>query len=204
MGRPGRTEFSGKRAPVIKDKDDGTWKPGKPVELFNGRNLSGWVSRIPGREIEWDVKDGILVNRERAADIMSEARFWNFKLHAEYRVGKGSNSGIGLRGRYEVQIFEDHGKPASGHGNGAIYSRIPPSVNASKPAGEWQTFDITLIGREATVVLNGQTVVDHREIEGLTAMGHDPDEDQPGPLSLQGDHGVVEFRKITVTPLAKR
>ena len=203
-GRPGRTDFSGKRAPVIKDKDDGSWKPDKPVELFNGKNLSGWVSRIPGREIEWDVKNGILVNRERAADIMSEAKFWNFKLHAEYRVGKGSNSGIGLRGRYEVQILEDYGKPVSGHSNGAIYSRIPPSVNASKPAGEWQTFDITLIGRDAIVVLNGKTVVDRREIEGLTAMAHDPDEDQPGPLSLQGDHGVVEFRKITVTPLVKK
>jgi hypothetical protein len=145
-----------------------------------------------------------MVNRERAADIMSEAEFWNFKLHCEFRVGKGSNSGLGLRGRYEVQIFEDYGRPPGKGGNGALYSRIVPTANASKPAGEWQTFDITLIGREVTVVLNGQTIIDHKEIEGLTAMGHDPDEDQPGPLSLQGDHGVVEFRKLTVMPLLRK
>jgi hypothetical protein len=204
-GRPGtKVEFTGKRAPLIKDKDDGSWQAGKPVELVNGKDLNGWISRVTGRPIEWDVKDGILVNRERASDIMSQAKFWNFRLRAEFRVGKGSNSGIGLRARYEVQILEDYGKPLDGHSNGGIYSRIIPAVNASKPAGEWQSFDVTLIGRDVTVIVNGQKVIDRKEIEGLTAMATDPDEDRPGPISLQGDHGIVEFRKITVTPMIRK
>jgi hypothetical protein len=197
-----RMEFTGKRAPAIKDKDDGAWKPGRPVELV-GADMSGWTSNVRGRGVEWDVRNAIMRNRERAADIGSKAKFWNFKLHAEFRVGRGSNSGIGLRGRYEVQIYEDHGKPPAKGGNGALYSRIVPAVNASKPAGEWQTFDITLIGRTLTVVLNGTTLIDRGEVEGPTAMSTDPDEELPGPITLQGDHGLVEFRKLTVTPLSR-
>ncbi len=203
-GRPAsKLVFAGKRAPVIKDVDDGSWKPGKTIELFNGRDLAGWVSRMPGRPVQWRVENGLLRNHEGAADIVSTASYWNFRLHAEYRVGKGSNSGIGLRGRYEVQILEDHGRALDTHSNGTIYSRMVPAVAASKPAGEWQTFDITLIGRTVTVVLNGKTVIDRKEIEGLTAMANDPDEDQPGPVSLQGDHGPVDFKKITVTPFIR-
>lgn len=203
-GKPeSKLEFKGKRAPVIKDVDDGKWKAAAPVELFNGRDMSGWRSQFPGRPLEWYMDNGSLKNRDRAGDIVSSAKFWNFRLHIEYRVADKSNSGIGLRGRYEVQIYGDHGQPPSGHGNGALYSRIVPAVNATLPAKEWQVFDITLIGRQLTVVLNGKTLIDKREIEGPTAMSTDPHEDQPGPISLQGDHGPVEFRKITVTPLVR-
>ncbi|MBM3739073.1 MAG: DUF1080 domain-containing protein [Acidobacteria bacterium] len=203
-GNPARhLTFTGKRAPVLKDRDDGKWKSGTPVELFDGRSLNGWASRLPGGPLQWRVEDGLLKNNDKAADIVSSASFWNFRLHVEYRVGPKSNSGIGLRGRYEVQIYEDYGRAPDGHTNGSVYSRIVPSVNASKPAGEWQTFDITIIGRTATVILNGKTIIDRKEVEGLTAMANDPDEDKPGPISLQGDHGPVEFRKITVTPLVR-
>ncbi|MBX5496713.1 MAG: DUF1080 domain-containing protein, partial [Bryobacteraceae bacterium] len=88
--------------------------------------------------------------------------------------------------------------------NGALYSRIVPRVNASKPAGEWQTYDIRVVGRDLTVILNGQKIIDRQEIEGLTAIASNPYEDQPGPLVLQGDHGPVEFRKIVLTPLVKK
>jgi hypothetical protein len=118
-------------------------------------------------------------------------------------VGKGSNSGLGLRDRYEVQIFEKFGSPPDTHTMGSVYSRIVPSENASKPAGEWQTMDIRLVGRIVTVKLNGKVVIDKREIEGLTAMAHDPNEAQPGPISIQGDHGTVEFRELTLTPLKR-
>ncbi len=198
-----RKNFAGTHAPVIKEVDDGKWKPGKPVQLFNGKDVAGWECRVRNRGMEWVVENGILKNKPKAADITSTAKFWNFKLHAEYRVGPKSNSGIGLRARYEVQIFEDFGEPPSLHGNGALYSRIVPSVNASRKAGEWQTFDITLIGRQVTVVLNGKTVIDHKDVEGFTAMATDIAEDQPGPITLQGDHGPVEFRSITVTPLTR-
>ena len=176
-------------------------KEGKPVELFNGKDLAGWRPLRPERKIEWTVKDGVTANVPAAVDLVTEQKFWNFKLHAEYRVGPKSNSGIGLRGRYEVQILEDFGQPPNSHGNGALYSRIVPTQNASKPANEWQTFDITLIENRVTVVLNGVNIIDNKEIDGLTAIGIDPDEGKPGPIIVQGDHGAVEFRKLTLTPL---
>lgn len=196
--------FVGTRAPVIRDVDDGRWKPGAPVELFNGKDTSGWECRVKGRGMDWLVEDGLLKNKQGAADITSTRKFWNFKLHAEFRYKPKSNSGIGLRGRYEVQIYDDFGQPPSLHGNGSLYSRLAAGVNASRPPGEWQTFDITLIGRQLTVILNGRTLIDKHEIEGFTAMATDAAEDQPGPITLQGDHGPVEFRKITVIPLSRR
>lgn len=195
--------FTGRRAPVLKETDDGKWKPGKPVSLVNGKDMSGWYSRVPGQPVTWFVEDGVMKNGEKAVDIVSSAKFWNFKMRVEFKVADKSNGGIGLRGRYEVQIYGDHGRPPDIHGNGAIYSRIVPAVNATLPQDQWQVFEITLIGRQVTVVLNGKTLVDKKEIEGLTAMAHDPNEDQPGPISLQGDHGPVAFRKIEVTPLTR-
>lgn len=193
--------WTGFRAPVISDKDDGSWREGRPIELFNGRDLTGWMVLGDSRQPRWRVQDGILINDAPAPNLCTEAKFWNFLLHVEYRLRPGSNSGIGLRGRYEVQILDDYGKPVSGHSNGALYSRILPAKNASKPPGEWQSVDIRLVGRTVTVVLNGEKIIDRGEIEGLTAIAIDPYEAQPGPILLQGDHGVVEFRRITLTPL---
>jgi hypothetical protein len=204
-GQPDRRlDWIGVRAPAIDEVDDGSWKPGKPVEVFNGKDLAGWHSRLPNREIGWRVTNGILNNGNAGVpDLVTDAKFWNFALHVEYRIGKGSNSGVGLRGRYEVQIIDDYGRPPSLHGNGALYSRIAPSKNASRPPGEWQTLDIRLVGRIVTVVLNDEKIIDHQVIEGLTAIASDPNEGQPGPLILQGDHGPVEFRNITLTPLTR-
>lgn len=200
-GNPAKLAFTGVRAPKFKVIDPKKLKEGAPVELFNGRDLSGWRPLRPERKIEWTVRDAVTANVPGAVDLVTEQKFWNFKLHAEYRVGPKSNSGIGLRGRYEVQILEDHGQPPNSHGNGALYSRIVPTQNASKPANEWQTFDITLVENRVTVVLNGVNVIDNKEIDGLTAIGIDPDEGKPGPIIVQGDHGAVEFRKLTLTPL---
>src|SRR5207248_3824638 len=124
-----------------------------------------------------------------------------FALHVEYKIGAGSNSGIGLRGRYEVQIADDAGKQPSVHGNGAVYGRIAPVVNASKDPGEWQTFDIRLVGRQVTEYLNGIRIIDRQTIDGLTAIAIDANEADPGPILLQGDHGIVEFRKLVLYPL---
>jgi len=199
-----KLKWIGARAPVITEKDDGSWRERKPVALFNGKDLSGWSALVPGKELGWTVKDGSMTNVAGANNLMSDAKFWNFALHLEYRVGPKSNSGIGLRARYEVQILDDHGRPPDTHGNGAIYSRILPQRNASKPAGEWQTFDIRLVGRQVTVILNGQKIIEKTEIQGLTAMATDANEAEPGPLTLQGDHGPVEFRKIVLTPLVRQ
>jgi hypothetical protein len=196
-------KWTGVRAPVIRDKDDGTWREGKPVTLFNGKDLTGWRAAGSGPPAGWAVVNGNLTSTGHATNLISDAKFWNFTLHVEYRVGAHSNSGVGLRGRYEIQVLEDYGRPPNTHGNGALYSRVAPGENAGKPAGEWQTYDIRLVGRQVTVVLNGKKVIDRAEAEGLTAIAIDPNEAESGPIYLQGDHGAVEFRNIVVTPLIK-
>jgi len=194
-------QWTGVRAPVIKDRDDGSWKEGKPIELFNGKDLSGWKGLVPGVEMKWTVQDGILRNAPPTTDIISDQKFWNFKLHVYYRIVEHSNSGIGLRGRYEIQILEDYGKPPNTHGAAALYSRIAPSVNASKPAGEWQSYDIRLVGRQLTVVHNGTKVLDKVEVDALTAIANNSDEAEPGPFIVQCDHSYVEIKSFVVTPL---
>src|SRR5437016_10055084 len=166
--------------------------------------MNGWMSWDGDEPVGWSVKDGALASTGHGQDIVSQQKFWNFKLHVEFRLAEHSNSGVALRNRYEVQMLEDYGHPPNTHSAGALYSRIAPSENASKPAGEWQTYDIRLVGRQVTVVLNGKTIIDKGEVEGLTAIAIDANESQPGLIYLQGDHGPVEFRNLTVTPLVKK
>jgi len=198
-----KLEWIGVRAPVLPDKDDGSWRAGKPVKLFDGKSLAGWQAMVAGQPLGWTVKDGIMGNTPAANNLVSEQKFWNFDLHAEFRVSKETNSGIGLRARYEVQILDDYGRPPNTHGNGALYSRILPKENASRPPGEWQTLDVRLVGRQVSVTLNGKKIIVRQEVEGLTAMASDPNEGEPGPITLQGDHRNVEFRSLVVTPLVK-
>jgi len=200
-GSPALT-FRGVRSPVIRDREGEQWKPGAPINLME--SLSGWETTFPGRQLEWSVSGGILKNASKASDIRTKEKFWNFELVAEFRYEKGSNSGIGLRGRYEVQIQDTHGQPLSGHSLGAIYSRIVPKEDAANPPGEWQRIEVRLVGRTVTVRLNGKAIIDKQEIEGATAMAFDADEAMPGPIALQGDHGIVEFRKLELTPLVRR
>jgi len=194
-------EWTGMRAPAMPEKDDGTWKRGDPVALFNGRDLSGWQPVPPGHLVGWVVRDGALTALPGAPDLVSDKKFMNFVVDAEYRIEPHTNSGIVLRGRYEVQILDDFGQPPDTHGNGALYSRILPTMNASKPAGEWQSYDIRLVGRDVTVVLNDHKIIDRKHIDGLTAIAQNADEGEPGPIILQGDHKHVEIRKVVLTPL---
>jgi len=197
-----KLEWTGARAPEIDEADDGSWREGKPIQLFDSRNLSNWHGLTGATSPGWAPQDGILKGNGSATDLVTNDKFWNFKLHVEYRTPAHSNSGIGLRGRYEVQILQDDGRPVDRHSNAALYSRIIPTENVTKPAGEWQTYDIRLVGRHVTVTLNGKTVT-QGVIDGLTAIACDPDEGVPGPIMLQGDHGPVEFRSILLTPLVK-
>ena len=185
-------------APALERPQARQW--GESIELWNGRNLEGWRPRsneLPGC---WSVADGLLVATPPCVDLISEQSFEDFRLHVEFKYPEGSNSGLYLRGRYEVQIQDDLGKTLDPLRVGGVYGFVTPSANAAKAADEWQVYDITLIGRRITVVLNGRTVVDNREVPGITGGALDSNEGLPGPLMLQGDHGPISFRKITLTP----
>jgi hypothetical protein len=197
------SKWTGVRAAQITEKDDGSWKPGRTFNLFDGASLNGWQAVRGGAPSGWTVKDSNLAGDGHANDIVSTEKFWNFTLHVEFKVAPHSNSGVGLRGRYEVQVLDDYGRPPNSHGNGALYSRIKPSENASRPADEWQEFDIRLVGRQVTIALNGKTIIDKGEIEGLTAIAADSAEGTPGPIYLQGDHGPVHFRNLRVVELKR-
>lgn len=188
-------EWSAKRAPSLRRTAVPRW--GEPLRLFNGRNLDGW--RTLAGKSQWKVENGVLRNAAAGANLVGERKFDDFKLHVELRLPKGSNSGVYLRGRHEVQIADTFGEPASDT-LGAIYGFLAPSEDASLPPDQWQSLDITLVGRRVSVAVNGRTVICDREIPGITGGALDSDEGAPGPLFLQGDHGPVEFRDITLTP----
>ncbi len=185
------------RAPALEAPATPEW--GETVQLI-GTDLTGWKLRFDTTPNMWKVEEGVLSNVGPGTDLITEQKFQNFKLHAEMRYPMGSNSGIYLRGRYEVQIEDGYGKEPESHLLGAVYGFLTPTVNAAKPAGEWQTYDITLLGRNVTVELNGQKIIDNQEIPGITGGALDSDEGSPGPIMLQGDHGPVSFRNVTITP----
>lgn len=177
-------------------------KPATPIDLFNGKDVSNWLCQDPRRPMGWSVKDGILMNEGKEANnIYTRQKFNDFHLDVEFNVDPESNSGVYLRGRYEIQILDDLTRPLDVHSQGALYGFIVPAVKASKPAGEWQTYEITLIANRVTVVMNGTKVIDNGEVPGITGGALDANEKGPGPILLQGDHGRVQFRKVRLTPL---
>lgn len=186
------------RAPTLERRSTPRWR--KPITLFDGRDLSGWKVRDANKAGTWRVKDGVMENSPRGTDIVTEQKFKDFKLHVEFKMADKSNSGVYLRGRYEVQIQDDFGKEPESHRNGGIYGFITPTSNPVKKAGEWQSFDITLIGRKVTVVLNNTTIIDNVEIPGITGGALDSNESEPGPIMLQGDHEQIYYRNIVITP----
>jgi hypothetical protein len=191
--------WSAMRAPELLASKPVTW--GKAIQLFNGKDVTGWKTRGSRYDGCWSVADGTLTNKTPCADLISEQRFSDFKLHVEFQVPAQGNSGVYLRGRYEVQISDIAGQVLDSLRMGAIYGWLKPQVAAAKGPNEWQAMDITLIGRKVTVVLNGQTIVDNESIPGITGGALDSDEAAPGPIMLQGDHTKVMYRKVELTPV---
>ena len=183
------------RAPRLQRSSSPTW--GKEIRLFSGTDLKGW--RALG-ENQWVAENGVLKSPKSGANLVTEQKFTDFKLHIEFRYQKGSNSGVYLRGRYEVQISDSKGLEPSRGDLGAVYGFIVPNEMVAKDPGEWQTYDITLVGRMITVVANGKTIICNQEIPGITGGAIDSNEGEPGPLLLQGDHGPIEYRNIVITP----
>lgn len=212
MGSDSRT-FSGKRIPPLPERPnlDGV-KYGEPIQLFNGQDLTGWRLTSPNQVNGWSVQGGVLMNRpvqeegkphKSYGNLRTDKEFEDFNLKLETRVNKGGNSGIYLRGIYEVQVTESYGRNLDSHNMGAIYSRITPAMNAEKPPGEWQTLDITLVQRHVTVVLNGKKIIDNQPLVGCTGGALWSDQFRAGPLYLQGDHTSVDYRNLVLRPVLK-
>ena len=191
-------KWSGKRAPVLDAPANVKWR--EPVTLFKGRDFSGWHFDNPPKAGSWGVKEGCLVNKTAGSNIVTDRKFMDFKLHVEVNCPSNANSGIYLRGRYEVQVEDDDRDAPANRRMGAIYGFLAPEPEQQRHPGTWQTFDITLIGRFVTVVQNGQTVISKREIPGITGGAFDSHEELPGPIYLQGDHGGITYRNIILTP----
>ncbi len=189
-------DWVGTPAPKLAYNANPVW--GEPKVLFNGKDFDGWQAM---GENQWVVKDGILTSEKTGANLVSDEKFNDFKLHLEFRYPEGSNSGIYLRGRYEVQIADNFGMEPSSILFGGIYGFLTPNEMAAKRAGEWQEYDITLIGRRITIVANGKEIITNQNIPGMTGGALDNNEAEAGPFLIQGDHGPVEFRSIIVTPV---
>jgi hypothetical protein len=186
--------WTGVRAPSLTREKPPVW--GSPKNLLDD-NMSRWI--IPSNN-KFRMVDGVLVNEEVGGNLVTKEKFDDFKLSIEFRYPERSNSGVYLRGRYEVQIEDNYGRDVNDLVIGGIYGFIEPAVNAAKKAGEWQSYEITLVGRHVTVVHNGIEVISNRPIPGITGGSLDSNEGNPGPIMLQGDHGPVDFRKIVITP----
>lgn len=189
-------QWRGVKAPFLKREKIPSF--GKSISLFNGKDLTGWQAQGAN---QWEVKDGILTSAKSGSNLISDQTFTDFKLRVEFRYKKGSNSGVYLRGRYEVQI-ED--APQDAHPAsilfGGLYGFLTPSEMVALGPDQWQVFDITLVGRMLTVVANGKMIINNQEIPGITGGALDSNEGEPGPIYIQGDHGPIEFRKIEISP----
>lgn len=201
-----------KLPPVPPAPDMANVKFGKPITLFNGKDLAGWKLINEKQVNGFKVVNGILVTDPVQTEgsphisygnLRTEQEFEDFNLKLEVNVPEGSNSGVYLRGMYEIQVFDSYKKELDSHNMGALYSRIKPSVSAEKPAGTWQSLDMTLCNRHLTVLLNGTKIIDNQPVYGPTGGAMKSDVFTPGPIYLQGDHGMVSYRNIVLTPIVK-
>lgn len=191
--------WTASRAPKLPYVENPIW--GAPRAIFNQKNLEGWHA---SGENQWVVENGILTSKKSGSNLITDEKFTDFKLHIEFRYPKDGNSGVYLRGRYEVQVADNKGHEPSDIMFGGVYGFLTPNEMVAKSAGEWQAYDITLIGRRVTVVANGKTIISDQIIPGITGGALDSIEGEPGPFMLQGDHGPIEYRNIVVTPLMNK
>ncbi len=193
-------KFVGRRAPELKLSVVKSW--GKPIRLFNGRDLSGWKMQNPEAG-NWVVEKGVLTNLRRGSNLVTTSDFEDFKLHIEFNCPARCNSGVYLRGRYEVQIEDNSESQPPTQRIGAIYGFLAPEQILSRRPGNWQSFDIMLVGRAVTVKHNDKLIINNREIPGITGGALDSHEELPGPIFLQGDHTGLTFRNIVIVPASK-
>ncbi len=204
-------EFRGQRLPdTLPAPDVSAREYGEPVDLFNGVDLTGWSLVNADRENGFMAKDGMLINNPVQPDgddpiaygnLRTDATFEDFRLTLEVNVPEGSNSGVYLRGLYEIQVADTYGRELDSHHMGGLYSRVTPTASAERKAGQWQSMDITLHRRHVTVILNGTKIIDNQPVLGVTGGALTADEFSPGPIYVQGDHGRVLYRNLVLTPI---
>lgn len=194
MLKGNKLKWTGVRAPSLKREVPPIW--GTPKNMLD-EDMTRWI--IPENN-QFRMENGVLVNRQKGGNLVTSEKFDDFKLSVEFRYPEGSNAGIYLRGRYELQIEDS--KEISDVSIGSIYGFIQPAVDAGAKPGEWQTYEVTLVGRHITVVHNGIEIISNRPIPGITGGSLNSNEGEPGPIMLQGDHGPVEYRKFVITPSA--
>jgi hypothetical protein len=212
-GKEETLELIGNRMPPLPERPDlKRVRFGQPLVMFNGRDLSGWRLSNPNKKNGWRVEDGVLVNDTPKKDfsgygeygnLRTDREFEDFRLTIEYNVPPGGNSGVFLRGMYEAQVLDPDTGIGGTHGPGSIYGRIAPTANVAEPGGEWNRYELTLVDRHISVVLNGQKVIDNQPVEGCTGGGLSADDTRPGPILLQGDHTSVRFRNIVLRPVIR-
>ena len=206
--------FTGKKIPPMPATapDLSKVRFGQPISLFNGKDLTGWKAHEPDKKMGWSAENGVLKNTTPKTDfsatgdhanLKTEAVFEDFWLHIEFLVEEQRNSGIYLRGMYEAQVVDRDSRMQGLQGVGAIFGMIEPTKNAGRPGGQWQTYDITLVDRHVTVILNGEKVIDNKPITGPTAGAVHTNPAEPGPIYLQGDHTNVSYRDIYLAPVLK-
>jgi hypothetical protein len=185
---------------------------GLPIALLNGRDLTGWKPYETDKKMGWSIQDGDLVNTTPKTDfsatgayanLRTNAVFEDFWLHVEFNIGEARNSGIYLRGMYEAQVVDRNSRMQGKQGVGAIFGRIGPMKNAGKEGGTWQAYDLTLVDRHITVILNGEKVIDNQPVSGPTAGAVFTNPTKPGPIYLQGDHTSVKYRNMYLAPVVK-
>lgn len=191
--------LTGLPAPALDRQAPASWS--NPEPLLDGKDLNGWEPIGDKAHSHWTVHDGILTNEEHGANLRSTRKFNDFKLHFEVNCPDDANSGFYLRGRYELQLeYEAAEKNPPNRQMGAIYGRIAPAVTLPRMPGQWETFDVTLVGRTVTVKRDGKLTIDRKKIEGITGGALDANEGEPGSFYIQGDHtGGLKFRNITVS-----
>ena len=194
--------ISGMRAPALNHAAPKAWT--NPEPIFNGKDLNGWEPDNPATN-HWLARDSAILNETKGANLRSTRKFEDFKLHIEYNCPEDGNSGVYLRGRYEIQIeYHPAGREDHLHGLGSIYGFLGPSVELPRKPGQWESLDVTLVGRYVTILRNGVKTIDNQEIPGITGGALDSHEAEPGPFYFQGDHtGGMKYRNITIA-LPKR
>ncbi|MBV9269052.1 MAG: DUF1080 domain-containing protein, partial [Acidobacteriaceae bacterium] len=193
-------EITGVRAPDLDRKDPSSWTTPEP--LFNGHDLTGWEPDDAAAN-HWKAIENVLVNESKGANLRTTRKFQDLKLHIEFNCPPKGNSGVYLRGRYEVQVEYEHEDLL--HSMGSIYGFLAPAANIPPRPGTWESFDIVLVGRRVTVVRDDKKIVDNQEIPGITGGALDSHEAEPGPIYIQGDHtGGMKYRNIMVSVPAEK